>query len=108
MDDALRLDPDHLGMPEDAVTYLRGLLWFDRAGELRPGKQAEFDAAALVAAYARAADLFHRVGVPGQAVGALENLTAHFPQARPSAVPRGTGRTRRDDPRAGGPRRSRD
>ena len=80
VDEALRLDPDHLGMREDAVTYLRGLLWFDRAGELRPGKQPEFDAAALVAAYARATDLFHRVGVPGQAVGALENLTPHFPQ----------------------------
>jgi hypothetical protein len=80
VDDALRLDPDHLGMPEDAVTYLRGLLWFDRAGELRPGKQAQLDAGALVAAYARAADLFHRVGVPGQAVGALENLTSYFPQ----------------------------
>ena len=80
VDDALRLDPDHLGMQDDAVTYLRGLLWFDRAGELRSGKRAEFDAAALVAAYARAADLFHRVGVPGQAVSALENLTPHFPQ----------------------------
>jgi hypothetical protein len=80
VDDALRLDPDHLGMPEDAVTYLRGLLWFDRAGELRPGKQAQFDAGALVAAYARAADLFHRVGVPGQAVSALEYLTRDFPQ----------------------------
>jgi hypothetical protein len=80
VDDALRLDPHHLGMPEDAVTYLRGLLWFDRAGELRPGKRAGFDAAALVAAYARAADLFHRVGVPRQAVGALENLTPYFPQ----------------------------
>jgi hypothetical protein len=67
-------------MPDDAVTYLRGLLWFDRAGELRPGKQAQFDAGALVAAYARAADLFHRVGVPGQAVGALENLTSYFRQ----------------------------
>lgn len=80
VDDAFELDRNHLGMPDDAVTYLRGLLWFDRAGELRPGKQAQFDAGALVAAYARAADLFHRVGVPGQAVGALENLTSYFRQ----------------------------
>ena len=83
VDDALRLDQSHLGMPEDAVTYLQGLLSFDRAGELRPGEQAEFDAAALVAAYARAANLFHRVGVPGQAVAALEHLTGYFPQVDP-------------------------
>ncbi len=80
VDDADRLDPAHLGMPEDAVTYLRGLLWFDRAGELRLGKKADFDAVALVAAYARAADLFHRVDVPGQAIGALEHLTGYFPR----------------------------
>jgi hypothetical protein len=79
VDDAVRLDPDHLGMPEDAVTYLRALLWHDRAGELRPGKQAKFDAAALVAAYARAADLFHRCGVSDLAVRALESLTPYFP-----------------------------
>jgi len=83
VDDALRLDQSHLGMPEDAVTYLQGLLWFDRAGELRPGQRAEFDAAALVAAYARAANLFHRVGVPGQAVAALEHLTGYFQQVDP-------------------------
>jgi hypothetical protein len=82
VDDAVRLDPDHLGMPEDAVTYLRALLWFDRAGELLPGKQAQFDAAGLVAAYARAAVLFHLVGAPGQAVGALEYLTPYFPRLK--------------------------
>ena len=74
-------------MPEDAVTYLQRLLWFDRAGELRPGKQAEFDAAALVAAYARAANLFHRVGVPesgGHRAGEPDRL---LPAGQPRAVP---------------------
>ena len=79
-------DPGHAG-GRDEIFLRGGLCGFDRAGELRPGKQAQFDAAPLVAAYAGAANLFHQVGAPDQAVGALENLTGDFPQAAASGAP---------------------
>jgi CHAT domain len=80
VDDAGLLDPDYLGIPQDAITYLRALLWHDRAGNLRKCDEAHLDAVALVTDYATATNLFHRAGVAHQAVVDLDLLTPFIPR----------------------------
>ena len=79
VEDALAMDPDRIGLREEAVDFLRGRLWFDRAGELREVAARSGDPDELAIAYARSADRFHRAGVPELAVEALEAITKQFP-----------------------------
>lgn len=84
VDDARAADPECLGLSEDAILYLRGRLWFDRAGELRRNAEDHLDAGELVWAYASATNLFQRVGIDAQAVEALGFLTPFVPLLSPA------------------------
>lgn len=79
VDDAVAIDPSHIGASDEAIDYLRARLWFDQALVLE--RRAAPEQLALLLAYATATDLFHRVGFPEHAVEALDELTGRFPGA---------------------------
>jgi hypothetical protein len=79
IDAALAADGMRMGLRAEVVDLLRGLLWNDRAGELRLTASEPSDVTDLAIAYSRATHWLHRGGQPALSVESLSALTPLFP-----------------------------